>query len=123
FLGRDTISPIESHVSNILIPNNFPQNGNETYNLYKSFHFPSRSDPWNTSNTDGQINTSNTDGQIVNFERTYYQPLSDMNLSDSKGKNLHQYLNFNSKIGLIHTPCPEKDLSSEKRKQWNLCLK
>uniref|UniRef100_A0A3Q7HW71 Ycf2 N-terminal domain-containing protein n=1 Tax=Solanum lycopersicum TaxID=4081 RepID=A0A3Q7HW71_SOLLC len=38
-----TISPIESQVSNIFIPNDFPQSGDETYNLYKSFHFPSRS--------------------------------------------------------------------------------
>ncbi|KAK4708686.1 hypothetical protein R3W88_029611 [Solanum pinnatisectum] len=53
------------------------------YNLYKSFHFPSRSDP---------------------FVR----------------KNLHRYLNFNSNMGLIHTPCYEKDLSSERGK---LCLK
>ena len=37
-----------------------------------------------------------TEGQIVNFERTYCQPLSDMNLSDSEGKNLYQYLHFNS---------------------------
>uniref|UniRef100_A0A1Y3BU30 Ycf2 N-terminal domain-containing protein n=1 Tax=Helianthus annuus TaxID=4232 RepID=A0A1Y3BU30_HELAN len=26
-----------------------------------------------------------------------------MNLSDSEGKNLYQYLNFNSNMGLIHT--------------------
>ncbi|XP_047946709.1 uncharacterized protein LOC125193047 isoform X2 [Salvia hispanica] len=38
FDGRDnTISPI---VSNIFIPNDFPQSGDETYNLYKSFYFP-----------------------------------------------------------------------------------
>ncbi|KAM3250576.1 hypothetical protein P3L10_004646 [Capsicum annuum] len=46
-----------------------------------------------------------------------------MNLSDLEGKNLHQYLNFNSNMGLIHTSCFEKDLSPEKRKKWNLCLK
>ena len=46
FLERDTISPIESQVSNILIPNDFPQSGNEGYNLYKSFHFPIRYDPF-----------------------------------------------------------------------------
>ncbi|KAF4393677.1 hypothetical protein G4B88_007663 [Cannabis sativa] len=44
--ARDTISPIEIHVSNIFIPNDFPQNGDESYNLYKSFHFPIRSDPF-----------------------------------------------------------------------------
>ncbi|PHT26569.1 Protein Ycf2 [Capsicum baccatum] len=113
-------------VSNIFIPNDFPQSGDETYNLYKSFHFPSRSDPfvrraiYSIADISG---TPLTEGQIVNFERTYCQPLSDMNLSDSEGKNLHQYLNFNSNMGLIHTPCSEKDLSSEKRKKRSLCLK
>ena len=43
FLERDTISPTELQVSNIFIPNDFPQNGDERYNLYKSFHFPIRS--------------------------------------------------------------------------------
>ncbi|KAL5985168.1 Protein Ycf2 [Asimina triloba] len=58
-----------------------------------------------------------TEEQIVNFERTYCQPLSDMNLSDSEGKNLHQYLSFNSNMGLIHTPCSEKDLLPSGKKK------
>nr|UED18839.1 hypothetical protein RF2 [Euphorbia bisellenbeckii]UED18857.1 hypothetical protein RF2 [Euphorbia bisellenbeckii] len=126
FLERDTISPIESQVSNIFIPNDFPQSGNERYNLYKSFHFPIRSDPfvrraiYSIADISG---TPLTEAQIVNFERTYCQPLSDMNLSDLEGKNLHQYLNFNSNMGLIHTPCSEKNLPSEKRKKRSLCLK
>ena len=126
FLERDTISPIESQVSNIFIPNDFPQSGDETYNLYKSFHFPIRSNPfvrraiYSIADISG---TPLTEGQIVNFERTYCQPLSDMNLSDSEGKNLHQYLNFNSNMGLIHTPCSEKYLPSEKRKKRSLCIK
>nr|YP_010926015.1 Ycf2 [Swertia davidii]YP_010926034.1 Ycf2 [Swertia davidii]WKF19515.1 Ycf2 [Swertia davidii]WKF19534.1 Ycf2 [Swertia davidii] len=126
FWGRDIISPIESQVSNIFIPNDFPQSGDERYNLYKSFHFPSRSDPfvrraiYSIADISG---TPLTEGQIVHFERTYGQPLSDMNLSDSEGKNLHQYLNFNSNMGLIHIPCSEKDLPSEKRKKRSLCLK
>uniref|UniRef100_K4DE36 DNA-directed RNA polymerase n=1 Tax=Solanum lycopersicum TaxID=4081 RepID=K4DE36_SOLLC len=41
-----TISPIESQVSNIFRPKNFQQSGDETYTLYKSFNFPSRSDPF-----------------------------------------------------------------------------
>ncbi|KAJ0105491.1 hypothetical protein Patl1_19302 [Pistacia atlantica] len=95
FLERDTISPIESQVSNIFIPNDFPQSGDERYNLYKSFHFPIRSDLlvrraiYSIAAISG---TPLTEGQIVNFERTYCQPLSDMNLSDSEEKNLHQYL-------------------------------
>ncbi|KAL8214556.1 hypothetical protein R6Q57_004005, partial [Mikania cordata] len=113
-------------VSNIFIPKAFPQSGDETYNLYKSFHFPSRSNPfvrraiYSIADISG---TPLTEGQIVNFERTYCQPLSDMNLSDSEGKNLYQYLNFNSNMGLIHTPCSEKYLPSEKRKKRSLCLK
>nr|YP_009914947.1 Ycf2 [Chuquiraga oppositifolia]YP_009914966.1 Ycf2 [Chuquiraga oppositifolia]QLF67656.1 Ycf2 [Chuquiraga oppositifolia]QLF67674.1 Ycf2 [Chuquiraga oppositifolia] len=126
FGGRDTISAIESQVSNIFIPKAFPQSGDETYNLYKSFHFPSRSNPfvrraiYSIADISG---TPLTEEQIVNFERTYCQPLSDMNLSNSEGKNLYQYLNFNSNMGLIHTPCSEKYLPSEKRKKRSLCLK
>nr|AWI71011.1 Ycf2 [Thevetia peruviana] len=117
FWGRDTISPIESQVSNIFIPNDFPQSGDERYNLDKSFHFPSRSDPFVRYSIADISGTPLTEGQIVHSERTYCQPLSDMNLSDSEGKNLHQYLN-----GLIHT---EKylHLPSEKRKKRSLCLK
>ncbi|KAH9754014.1 hypothetical protein KPL71_015295 [Citrus sinensis] len=128
FLERDTISPIESQVSNIFIPNDFPQSGDERYNLYKFFPFPIRSDLlvrraiYSIAAISG---TPLTEGQIVNFERTYCQPLSDMNRSDSDEKNLHQYLNFNSNMGLIHTPCSEKYLPSEKRKRKkrSLCLK
>nr|YP_010499549.1 Ycf2 [Balanites aegyptiaca]YP_010499564.1 Ycf2 [Balanites aegyptiaca]UWT58825.1 Ycf2 [Balanites aegyptiaca]UWT58845.1 Ycf2 [Balanites aegyptiaca] len=126
FLERDTILPIESQVSNIFIPNDFPQSGDERYNLYKSFHFPIISDPFVRRAIYSIVDISGTpltEGQIVNFERTYCQPLSDINLSDSEGKNLHQYLNFNSNMGLIQTPCSEKDLPSEKRKKRSLCLK
>ena len=41
-----TISPIKSQVSNIFILNDFSQSGDETYNLYKSFHFPILSNPF-----------------------------------------------------------------------------
>nr|QAX91661.1 Ycf2 [Diapensia purpurea] len=124
FGGRDTISPIESQVSNLFIPNDFPQGGDETYNLYQSFHFPSRSDPfvgraiYSSADISG---TPLTEGQRVPFERTSCQPLSDMNLSDSEGKNLHQSLNSN--MDWIYTQCPEKYLPFEKRKKWSLCLK
>ncbi|KAL5555600.1 hypothetical protein UlMin_037836 [Ulmus minor] len=93
------ISPIELQVSNIFIPNDFTQNGDERYNLYKSIY-----------SIADIFGTLLTEGQIVNFERTNW-------------KNLHQYLNFNSNMGLIHTPCFEKYLPSEKRKKWGLCLK
>nr|YP_009769219.1 hypothetical chloroplast RF21 [Clitoria ternatea]YP_009769236.1 hypothetical chloroplast RF21 [Clitoria ternatea]QIS99920.1 hypothetical chloroplast RF21 [Clitoria ternatea]QIS99937.1 hypothetical chloroplast RF21 [Clitoria ternatea] len=126
FLERDTISPIESQVSNILIPNDFPQSGDEGYNSYKSFHFPIRFDPFVRRAIYSIADISGTplrEGQIVNFERTYCQPLSDMNLPNSEGKNLHQYLNFNSNMVLIHTPCSDKYLSSEKKKKRSPCLK
>nr|AEX93964.1 hypothetical chloroplast RF21 [Aloe vera] len=126
FLERETISPIESQVSDIFIPNDFLQSDDETYNLYKSFHFPIRSDPFVRRAIYSIADISATplrEEQIVNFERTYCQPLSDMNLSDSEGKNLHQYLSFNSNMGLIHTPCSEKYLPSGKRKKRSLCLK
>ncbi|KAL6529135.1 hypothetical protein OROHE_014879 [Orobanche hederae] len=77
--------------------------GDETYNLSKSFHFPSRYEPFvgKTIYSIADISgTPLTEEQIVNFERTYCQPLSDMNLSDSEGKNLHQYLNSN--MAMIH---------------------
>ncbi|KAL6588230.1 hypothetical protein OROMI_001208 [Orobanche minor] len=121
FWGRYTISPIESQVSNIFIPNDFSESGDETYNLSKSFHFPSRYEPFvrKTIYSIADISgTPLTEEQIVNFERTYCQPLSDMNLSDSEGKNLHQYLNSN--MGLIHTPCSDKYLTSKRRKKWSL---
>nr|YP_009569979.1 hypothetical protein RF2 [Montia fontana]YP_009569996.1 hypothetical protein RF2 [Montia fontana]QBC68354.1 hypothetical protein RF2 [Montia fontana]QBC68355.1 hypothetical protein RF2 [Montia fontana] len=110
FLERDTISPIESQVSNIFIPNDFP---------IRSDLFVRRT-IYSIADISG---TPLTEGQIVHFERTYCQPLSDMNLSDSERKNLHQYLNFNSNMGLIYTPCSEKYLPSEKRKKRSLCLK
>nr|YP_010154279.1 hypothetical protein RF2 [Corydalis saxicola]YP_010154306.1 hypothetical protein RF2 [Corydalis saxicola]QQW52112.1 hypothetical protein RF2 [Corydalis saxicola]QQW52139.1 hypothetical protein RF2 [Corydalis saxicola] len=120
FLERDTISPIESQVSKIFIPNDLPQSGDETYNLDKSFHFPIRSDPfvgiaiYSIADISG---TPLTEGQLVHFERTDCPPLSDMNLFDSEGK---QYLNFNSNLGLIHTSCAEK---SKKRKNRRLRVK
>nr|YP_010723585.1 Ycf2 protein [Freesia laxa]YP_010723602.1 Ycf2 protein [Freesia laxa]WDW26955.1 Ycf2 protein [Freesia laxa]WDW26972.1 Ycf2 protein [Freesia laxa] len=126
FLERETISPIESQVSDIFIPHDFLQSGDETYNLYKSFHFPIRSDLSVRRAIYSIADISATplrEEQIVNFERTYCQPLSDMNLSDSEGKNLHQYLSFNSNMGLIHTPCSDKYLPSGKRKKRSLCLK
>uniref|UniRef100_A0A2K1Y5H6 Protein Ycf2 n=2 Tax=Populus trichocarpa TaxID=3694 RepID=A0A2K1Y5H6_POPTR len=59
-------------VSNIFIPNDFPQSGDES--LYKSFHFPIRPDPfvrraiYSIADVSG---TPLTEGQIFNFERTY----------------------------------------------------
>ncbi|KAL6556208.1 Protein Ycf2 [Orobanche gracilis] len=103
FWGRYTISPIESQVSNIFIPNDFQKVPFVRKTIYS------------IADISG---TPLTEEQIVNFERTYCQPLSDMNLSDSEGNNLHQYLNSN--MGLIHTPCSDKYLPSKKRKKRSL---
>nr|UDZ61536.1 hypothetical protein RF2 [Albidella oligococca] len=119
FLERETISPIDLQVSGIFIPNGFPQSGDETYNLYKSFHFPIRFGPFvrRAIYSIADISaTPLTEEQIVNFERAYCQP-------DSEGKNLDQYLSFNSNMDLIHTPRSEKYLPSAKRKKRSLCRK
>nr|YP_010964345.1 hypothetical chloroplast RF21 [Astragalus tumbatsica]WNM88923.1 hypothetical chloroplast RF21 [Astragalus tumbatsica] len=101
FLERDTISPIELQVSNILIPKDFPQSGHDR-----------------TSYSIADISgTALTEEEKDLFERIDCQPLSDMNLPDSEGKNLHKYLNFNSNMGLIQTPYSEKNFPSEKRKK------
>nr|YP_009435089.1 hypothetical chloroplast RF2 [Lobelia laxa]YP_009435114.1 hypothetical chloroplast RF2 [Lobelia laxa]ATG25090.1 hypothetical chloroplast RF2 [Lobelia laxa]ATG25117.1 hypothetical chloroplast RF2 [Lobelia laxa] len=124
FWWRDTLSAIESQVSNIFIPKDF--RGDEMDNLYKSFHFPSRSDPfvrraiYSIADISG---TPLTEGEIVNLERTYCQPLSEMNLSDSEGKNLYQSLNFNSNMGLIHNLCSEKYLPPKRGNKESLWLK
>nr|QTI91282.1 Ycf2 [Leuchtenbergia principis] len=111
FLERDTISPIESQVSNIFIPNDFP---------IRSDLFVRRT-IYSITDISG---TPLTEEQIAHFERTYCQPLSDMNLSDSERKNLHKHLNLNSNMGFIYTPsCLEKYLPSERRKKQSLCLK
>nr|YP_010734932.1 Ycf2 [Amorphophallus coaetaneus]WEI30181.1 Ycf2 [Amorphophallus coaetaneus] len=126
FLEREAILPIDSQVSDIFISNDFQKSGDETYNLYKSFHFQIRPDPFvrRAIYSIADISaTPLTEEQIVNFERTSCQPFSDMNLSDSEGKNSHQYVSFNSNMGLIHTPCSEKYLPSGKRKKRSLCLK
>lgn len=125
FLERDTISPIELQVSNILIPNDFPQSDDEGSNLDKPFHFSIQSDPLVRRAIYSIADISGTplkEEEIVNLERTNCQPLSDMNPADSEGKNLHQYLNFNSNMGLIHTPYSGKYLPSKNRKKHSPCL-
>nr|UHJ17194.1 hypothetical protein RF2 [Oxytropis falcata] len=99
FLERDTISPIELQVSNILIPKDFPQSGHD-----RTFY-----------SIADILGTPLKEEERVHFERIDFQPLSDMNLPDSEGKNLDKYLNSN--MGLIQTPYSEKFFPSEKRKK------
>nr|YP_009435799.1 hypothetical chloroplast RF2 [Monopsis alba]YP_009435822.1 hypothetical chloroplast RF2 [Monopsis alba]ATG25800.1 hypothetical chloroplast RF2 [Monopsis alba]ATG25825.1 hypothetical chloroplast RF2 [Monopsis alba] len=110
FWWRDTLSAIESEVSNIF-------SGDETDYLYKS---SSRSDRAVYSIA-GISGTPRTEGDVVNLEKTYCQPLSDMNLSDSKRKNLYNlYQSLNSNMELIHTLCSEKYVPSKKKNQPSL---
>nr|YP_009437061.1 hypothetical chloroplast RF2 [Grammatotheca bergiana]YP_009437084.1 hypothetical chloroplast RF2 [Grammatotheca bergiana]ATG27436.1 hypothetical chloroplast RF2 [Grammatotheca bergiana]ATG27461.1 hypothetical chloroplast RF2 [Grammatotheca bergiana] len=107
FWWRDTLSAIESQVSNIFIPD-------ETDNLDKFF---SRSDPFvgrANYSIAGISGTPRTEGDVVNLERTYCQSRSDMNLSDSEGKNLHQSLNLNSNMALLHSLCSDNYLPYKK---------
>nr|YP_009926718.1 hypothetical protein RF2 [Lophopyxis maingayi]QNK05010.1 hypothetical protein RF2 [Lophopyxis maingayi] len=107
FLERDAISAIESLVSNIFIPKDF-------------YDFTIRYDPFVRSAIYSIADISGTplkEEQIVNLERTYCQPLSDMNLSDSEGKNLHQYLNFNFNMGLFNLNMDLIHVPSENRKK------
>lgn len=120
FLERDTISssPIESEISNLFISNDFPKSVDERYNLDQFFQFAIRSDPLirRTLYSIAEIcGTPLTEEQIVNLERTYCQPIDDMNPSDSEENNLHQYLKFNSNMGLIHTPGSKNYLFRKKR--------
>ncbi|KAL2922640.1 Protein Ycf2 [Bienertia sinuspersici] len=103
FLERDTISLIESQVFNIFKPNDFPIR----FNLFV------RRTIYSITDISG---IPLTKGQIVHFRRTYCQPISNMNLSDSETNNLHQYLNSYSNISFIYTTCSKKYLLSEKRK-------
>ena len=113
FLDKDTIFPSESEVSTLLIPENFPQSG---YDLNKSFHFPTC-----VPSIVDISGTPLTEEERLNFERTSCKPLFNMNLSDSnsKGKNLHQYLHldFDSNMDLLHTLYSDQILPSEKRKK------
>uniref|UniRef100_UPI0030E3F865 hypothetical protein RF2 n=1 Tax=Schiedea hookeri TaxID=270411 RepID=UPI0030E3F865 len=109
FFEKATISQIESQVSNIFIPNDF---------IIRSKLFVHRT----IDSITGISGTPLTDGQKIHFEKTFCQPLSDMNLSDSERKNLHQYLHFNFNMSFIYTPCSDKYLPLEKRKNPSLFL-
>nr|XP_048322718.1 ribulose bisphosphate carboxylase large chain-like [Ziziphus jujuba var. spinosa] len=80
-----------NEVSKIFVLDDFPQNGDEKYNLYKSFHFPIRANPFVRRAIYSIVDifgTLLTEGQIVNFERT-----------DSEGKDLHQCIEpFNESL-------------------------
>ena len=113
FFISEKYTIIKSQVSNILISNDFSQSGDKGYNLYKSFHFSIRYNLFVCGAIHLITDISRPhliEGQIVLFEKTYCQPLSNMKIPYSKGRNLHQYLNFNSNMSLIHTPCSEKYL-------------
>ncbi|KAL2924445.1 Protein Ycf2 [Bienertia sinuspersici] len=97
FFERDTISPIESQVSNIFIPNDFPIRSN----LFV------RRTIYSIADISG---TPLTEGQIVHFEELI------------KGRTCIS-IQFQFKHEFYYTPCSEKYLLSEKRKKQSLCLR
>nr|YP_010689816.1 hypothetical chloroplast RF2 [Ceratostigma ulicinum]YP_010689834.1 hypothetical chloroplast RF2 [Ceratostigma ulicinum]WBR75441.1 hypothetical chloroplast RF2 [Ceratostigma ulicinum]WBR75459.1 hypothetical chloroplast RF2 [Ceratostigma ulicinum]WBR75525.1 hypothetical chloroplast RF2 [Ceratostigma ulicinum]WBR75543.1 hypothetical chloroplast RF2 [Ceratostigma ulicinum] len=113
FLERDTISPIES---TIFIPNDFPQRGDERYNLYKSFHFPIRSDLFVRRTIDSITDISGTpltEEERVNLERTYCQLLSDISdMSLSEEESVEEESVEEERVNLERTYCqPLSDIS------------
>nr|YP_009158473.1 hypothetical protein [Dioon spinulosum]YP_009158492.1 hypothetical protein [Dioon spinulosum]AFS64418.1 hypothetical protein [Dioon spinulosum]AFS64485.1 hypothetical protein [Dioon spinulosum]BAR93679.1 hypothetical protein [Dioon spinulosum]BAR93698.1 hypothetical protein [Dioon spinulosum]BDI62879.1 hypothetical protein RF2 [Dioon spinulosum] len=130
-LDKDTISLIKSQVSNIFLPKDLQQSGNQTlvsiYDLYKSFDLLTRLNPFvhdkiDISSIEEISTTPLTRERIVNFEKTYCQPL--LNRSDLEENNFDQYLKrgFSSNMGLIQTQSYQDDLLSEifiKRKENN----
>nr|YP_001430146.1 ycf2 protein [Cuscuta reflexa]P32033.2 RecName: Full=Protein Ycf2 [Cuscuta reflexa]CAM98433.1 ycf2 protein [Cuscuta reflexa] len=123
FWSRATISPIESQVSNIFIPKDFIQSDDKEYNLDKYFNFLSQPDTVIRRAIYSIVETSGTpltETQKGDLERTYCQPLSDINLYDSEVNNFPEYLNLNSNMGLAHILFSDKYLSSENH---SLCLK
>lgn len=134
-----TLSAIESQVSDIKIPQDqdFPQSGDKRDNLYKcfmykfyklykklynkfyrSFIFPRTLYPIQSDPVVYRASSSIAD--LLRLEKTYWQSFSDMNRSDSKVKNLHQYLSVNSNMECESNPCSEKSLPSGKKEKWSL---
>ena len=123
-LDKDTISFIQSQVSNIFLPKYLQrkQSGDQTfvliYDLYRSFKLLTRLNPFvrdkrYLSSIEEIYTTPLTKKQIVNFEKTYCEPF--INRSDSEENNLDQYLKkgFSSNMGLIETRSYQDDLLSE----------
>nr|YP_009973443.1 hypothetical protein RF2 [Halophila beccarii]YP_009973456.1 hypothetical protein RF2 [Halophila beccarii]QNH92894.1 hypothetical protein RF2 [Halophila beccarii]QNH92907.1 hypothetical protein RF2 [Halophila beccarii] len=122
-LERETISPIELQVSDLFLSKDFPQSDDGTYNLYKSFHFPIRFDPFVRAiySIADISETPLTEEEMAHLERTDCQPFSDRNLlSDSEGTNLHQYLPFRPNMGCISPPIEKSFLPSANRKKRSL---
>jgi len=103
FLDRETISPSELEVSKRLILNNFsPRASGSIYSI---------------ANISGKL----SDKEIINLEMSYFQypfpfPLCHLDL-DFKGKNLHEYLDFDSTMDLRDTLDSDNFFPSEKRKR------
>ena len=121
---KETISFIQSQVSNIFLPKYLQrkQSGDQTfvliYDLYRSLNLLTRFNPFvrdkrYLSSIEDISTTPLTKKQIVNLEKTICEPF--FNRSDSEENNLDQYLkkSFNSKMGLIQTRSYQDDLLSE----------
>nr|YP_009433845.1 ycf2 protein [Hypolytrum nemorum]YP_009433868.1 ycf2 protein [Hypolytrum nemorum]QIB72598.1 ycf2 protein [Cyperus glomeratus]QIB72691.1 ycf2 protein [Cyperus difformis]QIT06783.1 Ycf2 protein [Cyperus fuscus]ANP26059.1 ycf2 protein [Hypolytrum nemorum]ANP26082.1 ycf2 protein [Hypolytrum nemorum] len=106
--------------------------------FYRSFIFPRtlypiRSDPvvYRASSSIADLlrpirsdpvvyRASSSIADLLRLEKSYWQSFSDMNRSDSKVKNLHQYLSVNSNMECESNPCSEKSLPSGKKEKWSL---
>nr|YP_009268451.1 hypothetical protein [Pseudolarix amabilis]BAV19357.1 hypothetical protein [Pseudolarix amabilis] len=123
-LEKETISLIQSQVSNIFLPKYLQrkQSGDQTfvliYDLYRSFNLLTRLNPFvrdkkYLSSIEDISTTPLTRKQIVNLDQTFCQPF--FNRSDSEENNLDQYLKkgFSSNMGLIQTQSYKDDLLSE----------
>nr|YP_009664110.1 Ycf2 protein [Cuscuta costaricensis]YP_009664161.1 Ycf2 protein [Cuscuta costaricensis]QCW07746.1 Ycf2 protein [Cuscuta costaricensis]QCW07797.1 Ycf2 protein [Cuscuta costaricensis] len=98
-----TSSPIEAQVDVKLISQDFhsdPVIGRAIYSIIDTSATPL------------------TETQIVNLERTSCQPFLDlnMNLSYSEAKNVYEFPNFISKMGLSHSPYSESIHFDQKEK-------
>nr|QWW91917.1 hypothetical protein RF2 [Keteleeria fortunei var. cyclolepis] len=123
-LEKETISFIQSQVSNIFLPRYLQrkQSGDQTfvliYDLYRSFNLLTRLNPFvrdkrYLSSIEEISPTPLIRKQIVNLDQTFCQPF--LNRSDSEENNLDQYLKkgFSSNMGLIETRSYQDDLLSE----------
>ncbi|KAH0849772.1 LOW QUALITY PROTEIN: hypothetical protein HID58_096108, partial [Brassica napus] len=121
FDNTDSYFSIVSHdQDNWLNPQiDFDLNNPHHFCFYCNKRFPFYVEKARLNNSDLHISgTPLIEGQRVNLERTYCQTLSDMNLSDSEEKSLHQYLQFHSNVVLIHSSMSTEKITEEKTESW-----
>nr|YP_009994476.1 Ycf2 protein [Cuscuta pedicellata]QNP08599.1 Ycf2 protein [Cuscuta pedicellata] len=112
-------SLITSEVSKIFISKDFAKKGNQRDNLENSFNSLRQSDSVMRNLILKTCGTPSTEAEIVNLEKTYCQPFSDinMNLYDSEENHFHEYPNYNFNMNLADIVCSEKYLSFKNNKK------